>query len=377
MKTPHTILRLVTIAFVFTLVGGSGHAGPITAGDLVIYRVGDGTATMGSTATAVFLDEYTTLGTFVQSIALPTTGTSELTAVGTANTEGVISRSQDGTKLIYTGYRKAAGTANPGTDTAAVTGRVLATVDLLGTVNTTIALTDAGGNGTIRSATSVDGTSTFYTSASSGFVRYIGTPSGTSTSVLIDGRNSRQLNLLGNILYAANGSSSITPKVQNYGILPTGATTATPMASLALADAVNSFALFDLNPSVAGPDTMYMLSTVETLLRKFTFDGTSWTASGSLSSTAQNLTGYTDPSGVHIFLTFGANGAAGGGTLSTDLDTSGYGGTLNGTITTLATAGVNTAFRGIGMFEAVPEPSTFCLALVGAVSLLTIRRRHS
>jgi hypothetical protein len=44
------------------------RAANFTAGNIVVYRVGDGTAALGSTATAVFLDEYTPSGTLVQSV---------------------------------------------------------------------------------------------------------------------------------------------------------------------------------------------------------------------------------------------------------------------------------------------------------------------
>ena len=43
-----------------------------TPGNIVIYRVGDGTSSLVNTGNAVFLDEYTPSGTLVQSIALPT-----------------------------------------------------------------------------------------------------------------------------------------------------------------------------------------------------------------------------------------------------------------------------------------------------------------
>src|ERR1043165_9483961 len=113
------------------------HAAPITPGDLVIYRVGDGSAALGTTATAVFLDEYTITGTLVQSLALPTTGGSALTAVGNASTEGIISRSQDGSTLIYTGYRKAAGGTSPASDTYITTPRVIGTLTTAGIADTT------------------------------------------------------------------------------------------------------------------------------------------------------------------------------------------------------------------------------------------------
>src|SRR5207244_1340900 len=53
-----------------SLVGFSAPAPaqPIAPNDLVIFRVGDGTAALGTTATPVFLDEYTPTGTLVRSI---------------------------------------------------------------------------------------------------------------------------------------------------------------------------------------------------------------------------------------------------------------------------------------------------------------------
>lgn len=98
-----TTLRLV--AALTILVAITTYASSFTPGDLVIYRVGDGAAALGTTTAAVFLDEYTPLGTLVQSIPLTTSGSGVITAVGNASTEGILTRSQDGEKLIFTGYQ--------------------------------------------------------------------------------------------------------------------------------------------------------------------------------------------------------------------------------------------------------------------------------
>lgn len=339
-------------------------ADAITAGNLVIYRVGTGAAALGSTATSVFLDEYTTSGTLVQSIALPNTGASALTAVGNSSTEGVISRSQDGLSLVFTGYRKDAGGTSPASDAPGTTARVIGTIGLSGLANTSIALTDPAN--AIRSATTVDGT-TYYISTAAG-VRYVGTPSGAATSVLIDSRNSRQVTLSGNVVYASNGSTSITNKVQSYGVLPTGATTPTPIVSQLLGDAVNGIAFFDLNAGVAGDDTLYLLNTFQGQLRKFTFDGSAWNASGSLATSAVNLTGVAEGGIVNLFLTTGGN-------LLGLTDASGYNADLTGTPSILATAGENTAFRGVGVL--VPEPSTYALGALALGIVLAMRRRRA
>src|SRR4051794_34133122 len=98
------------LAAVAAIVGGLGATamgGAFLPGDLVIYRVGDGTHALANTGNAVFLDEYTTSGTLVQSVPVPTVaGGSNLPMVasGTATSEGLLSLSPNGQYLAFTGY---------------------------------------------------------------------------------------------------------------------------------------------------------------------------------------------------------------------------------------------------------------------------------
>src|SRR5262245_5998952 len=101
-------------AFVLAALGlaRSATAGPFTQGTLVVVRVGDGSATIGTTATAVFLDEYATTGTLVQTIAMPTavSGSNKICTVkGTAVSEASLTLSADGRYLLLGGYNKAPG----------------------------------------------------------------------------------------------------------------------------------------------------------------------------------------------------------------------------------------------------------------------------
>ncbi len=340
------------------------EAAAVSAGNLVIYRVGAGSAALGTAAAAVFLDEYTPTGTWVQSIPVPATGATAMTAVGNATTEGTMSVSGDGSRLVFGGYRKAEGATNPSTDTALVTNRVVGMLGLDGSVNTSTAITDS--TGSLRSATAASATSSIYLGTSSG-VRYVAGPGAAVTSTVIDTRNSRQVVQSGGILFAGNGSTAITAKVQSYGAGPTSATVGTAVITLGTPDAVNSFWFADLSPTVAGDDTIYAVNQVNGTILKYTSDGAAWTASGSFSaSAAANVTGISSGTGVDLYVT-NTN------TLFKFSDTTGYGGVIAGAATSILTAGTNTAFRGLASFP-VPEPTVGVLGLMAA--LVGLRRRR-
>ena len=361
LSAPSCAALLLSLAAV-----SSVEAAAVSAGNLVIYRVGNGAAPLSTAAAAVFLDEYTTGGALVQSIPVASSGGAAMTAVGNATTEGIMTASADGSRLVFTGYRKDAGGTNPSSDTALVTGRVVGMLSLDGTVDTSFAVTDV--TGTIRSAVSFSATGPAYIGLSSG-VRYLADLATAAPSTLIDSRNSRQVVLSGGILFASNGSNTIAAKVQSYGAAPIALTAAVPVVTLATSDVVNSFWFADLNPGVPGDDTVYSL-TATNQLHKHSFDGASWTGSGSLALPGAggnfNLTGAVGPAGVDIYI-------ASGNTLYSLNDASGYGAAPSGTLNVLAIAGANTAFRGIAVMP-VPEPSAAVLGLVGLLAMGRRRR---
>src|SRR5437870_5688900 len=90
-----------------TDIAQNSLAVPFTFPNLVIYRVGDGSAALSGNATPVFLDEYTMAGGLVQSIPMPTAvngSNRRLTASGTGTSEGLMTLSKDGRYLTATGY---------------------------------------------------------------------------------------------------------------------------------------------------------------------------------------------------------------------------------------------------------------------------------
>ena len=142
--------------FMLLMASANAEPGPpkaFTAGNIVVYRYGDGTADVGTDKQVpVFLDEYTPTGVWVQSIALPTatakdgndlpvnralTGKNLIPAQGTnnVNAEGMLIRSANGAYLTFVGHEAA-----PYTLSSGVANSVVARVSATGEVNTTTAL---------------------------------------------------------------------------------------------------------------------------------------------------------------------------------------------------------------------------------------------
>jgi hypothetical protein len=105
-------LLALVVSSALVLTSATSFAAAFTPGNIAVYRVGDGAAALVNTGNAVFIDEYTPSGTLVQSIALPTalTGANQpFVASGTATSEGLLTRSQDGNYLLAPGYARAPG----------------------------------------------------------------------------------------------------------------------------------------------------------------------------------------------------------------------------------------------------------------------------
>ncbi|HEX8572922.1 MAG TPA: Calx-beta domain-containing protein, partial [Allosphingosinicella sp.] len=334
-----------------------------TPGNLVVYRVGTGTGALSSSATAVFLDEYTPAGVLVQSIAMPTadSGSNQtLTANGSSTAEGLLDLSSDGRYLILTGYDAAPGTATVSNTSAASVNRVIGRVDANGVVDTSTALSNvfsgsAGTAANIRSATSVDGTS-FWVSGSNTGVVYATLGATTGTVVSSTVTNLRAIDIFDGQLYVSSGSGTNTFRGVNTVGTGTPTTTGQTTARLpGLSDATNpssyGFVFFDLSAAIAGMDTLYIADDQLGQIQKFTFNGTTWAADGSVAASGvRGLTGSLSGSTVSLYATSGT-------TLFFVGDSSGYDGTLTGTTVARATAAANTAFRGIDFAPQAAGPA--------------------
>lgn len=341
-----------------------------TAGDVVVYRVGDGSTGLGSAAAPVFLDDYGTSGgaTPVSSVALPvaTSGSSKsLVASGSSNSEGLLTLSADGRYLIATGYDAATGTAKVGSTAAATVPRTVARVAANGAVDTTTALTDFADGNNARGATSSDGTKIWVSGADSASgVRYTTLGSSTSTPLLAAPvNNARAVTIFDGQLYLSadptkdgpgNANGNLTIATVGTGEPTTGGLTPVDLPFSPALPATNEpyqFAFLTLGTGTM-PDTLYTADNqtgkgTTGLVEKYSLVGGSWVARGTVG--VPNVAGVVanDAAGVVTIYATSSGTSGTSGALYKITDSSGADGTLSGTASQIATAPANEAFRGV------------------------------
>lgn len=350
MKIKNLLIALFTFLIVCT-----SNAAQFTPGNIVVVRVGS-TGSLVNTGSPVFLDEYTPAGTFVQSIALPTTVSGlnkQLILSGVATSEGFSTLSADGRYIILTGYgRDLGGSGSLAGTSGATVNRVVGRVDIFGNVNTETGLTDYADGNNPRSGTSADGTA-FWVTGGAGGVRYVAAVgNSTSTQLSTGSTNLRIVNIFSGQLYASTGSGSLRVTTVGTGLPTTAGQTITNLPGVqSTGTSPYGYFFADLDAGVAGNDVLYVAYDDANGLTKYSLVGGTWTSNGIVGIAAdayRGLTGSVSGTTVTLYATRkGGSTATGGGELVSLVDASGYNGAFAGTPTLLATAAANTAFRGI------------------------------
>jgi len=334
---------------------GRAASQAFTIGDLVIYRVGTGTSSLSGAAAAVFLDEYTTDGTFVRSITMPTEVVGQahrLVASGSSQYEGYLTRTANGRYLIVPGYDGPLGSAVIAMDATAV-NRVIGKVDGDGNVDTTSGFGDVASNASISSAASIDGNS-FWITGTKGGLRWSGSaPLSNVVSTSIN--NIQSVAIFDGQLYVGSISGTIRMGTVGDGTPTSSGEIVTSLPGITT-DITSPYGFYfaDLSSQVPGMDTLYIANdqTIANgggVLKFCLIDGV-WTASGRSPFVGlRGLTAGVSNDGVVSLYATSASG------LYSVTDTTGYNGVLSGAPTLLATAAVNTNFRGIAFAPVSPS----------------------
>ncbi len=361
------IINCTILTAILTIcLAGTSLAVAFAPGNLVVCRIGAvGGGALNAAAFPVFLDEYTTAGALVQSIALPTTDdgpNQTLTLAGSATSECLMTRSADGRYIFVFGYDAAVGTAAvAGTTTTAVL-RVIARVGQDGIVSTGTTTTSFSA-GNPRGIVSSNGTDIWLSGSNTGVVYTTFGSSGTGTIVANGTTNLRSLNIFDGQLYVSSASGTLRMGTVGAGLptttgqvitsltgFPTGSTSPYP------------FFFADLTPAVAGVDTLYIADDTAAIgLQKWSLVAGTWTLNGAVTPGIRGLAGiHTNSPTPNTVTLYGTSTANSANTLSVYVDSSGYnarptpvkgrtrtGEFLPGTPTLLATASANTVFRNV------------------------------
>ena len=345
--------RILLLSFVLLSMVNVTIAQKFTAGNLVVYRVGNGGSTLSGIATNVFLDEYTPTGTLVRSVKLPgvaaeVTGTNKrVTASGSATSEGYMTRSANGLYLVASGYDADTATTGIGKTASATVNRVVATIDVNATVNSSASAKNFSTGNNYRSVVSADGLNFYLGGAVTG-VGYLKAGVDSTIQVSTSPTNVRGLEIFGGQLYVSTSSGS-TVRIGTVGTgLPTANNqTITNLPGITLTK--HSPYQFFIASLPAG-QVLYIADD-SAGIRKYSLVSGTWVANDSLKITAANagagfrgITGAVQGTNVGLFVTYAGTTSGVYGIV----DNTGFNASiLTAVAVPLATAATNTAFRGI------------------------------
>jgi hypothetical protein len=365
------ILGLLAALGVLAL--GMNNAVAFTPGNIVVLRIGNGSESLTNTGNTTFLDEYTTNGTYVSTLMMPTNSygaNAPLICYGSGFAEGEITLSQDGRFLLVAGFGVAPGqytnSALSSSYASNEVPRVVGVVDGQGHINTTTVQTNTFENGEeVRSATSTDGTNLWFTGDTTG-IKATTVGSTLSTQVEKTATNVRQVSIYSNQMYF---TASTGIRVATNPPLPfvTNALVTLLPGTLTNNTSPFGFAMFNLNGG-STPDTLYVVDTdvsctTTGAILKYCLNGGTWVNVGTIcAESAVYMTGIQKGTNVTLFITDSGT-INGNQTLYTGVDTTGFNGNPN--FLDLSSGGVlltpvggTFGVRGIAMAPTGNQPLT-------------------
>lgn len=366
MKKLYTLFAFILFATIIVKA-------QFTSGNLVVVRLGNGTLYNGGAAARCFLDEYTTTGTFVQTIAMPVTasGGNRKFMLNNGFYGGQITLSGDNRYLFVPGYDVDEFSQPLTSFTPSIAPRIIARIDKNGTVNTTTS-TGAYNGESIEAAYSTNGTNiwtcgTNINNDGTGGNRYL--TFGSTTSTLINPGAAfvgfRVLGAYNNQLYVTADWGNISLATVGTGF-PTTAAAITNLPGLPTNNSPipTGFFMADLDAGVSGPDVIYFLdgnafggATANTLSKYSLVSGT-WVKNNAIAiDNPRGMTASVSGNSVTLYVSTSTG-------LSKVTDATGYNANITASFASIATAPANTSFRGVAF-----APSDFPTAVKNIESI--------
>ncbi len=316
--------------------GGSGTT-QFIPGNLAVLRAGDGVESLSSHGNSIYVDQFTTNGTLVSSIAIPDNATNALLTSGSASSEGALTRSTDRRLLLIAGYNIAYTNSSSSLANAssASVPRALGVLDIAENFAIVATTTNQYSGNNIRSGTT-DGMGNYWGAGANSGTFYLG--DGPTNTVQTNVANSIVIqDLAGNLFFSTSKTTAGIWKIPGTPAAPASAN-----VFLGTGSSSSPYA-FAFNPNFT---TAYVAD--DTLagsggVQRWDFDGGMWTKTYAFASLtnigARGLT--VDFTGAHPVI-YATTAEAANNRLVSITDTG-----ANAPLTTLAASGVNQLFRGV------------------------------
>jgi Ig-like domain-containing protein/immunoglobulin I-set domain protein len=191
--------------------------------NLVVLRGGDGFQTLTNSGNTLFLDQFTTNGSYVSTMNIPDSGTNALLISGTSSSEGYLTLSDDGKSLVIAGYNIARGSiaGSLSSTNAAAVPRGIAQIDGFGNYSLVPISTNQYSGEHFHSAFT-DGNNNFWGADSDAGISYFGFQ-GSATTLQGALANCRVIEMIDHT-YLAFSAQTETPGIYIFdGPPPTAA----------------------------------------------------------------------------------------------------------------------------------------------------------
>ncbi|HEY3861226.1 MAG TPA: immunoglobulin domain-containing protein [Verrucomicrobiae bacterium] len=344
------LTNLLVLAACFSGISANAQITPgFEPGNLIVLRVGNGTAAPASSGDPVFLDEFTPLGVLTNTVAVPTNGPAAL-IIGSATSEGAISLSANSNYVVMVGYNtNFPYTSSLASSTSAAVPRGIATIDFNGNYNFITNTKTAFSGNNIRSGVS-DGSNNFWAAGAVSGTVYMGAAA-PFAFVQTSDANSEVVNIFnGNLCF----SSQKTTPIGVYAFTGAPVTTNTSAALLFSTGAGSSLYGFAISPDNT---VAYVAADRATTsgggILKYTNNGawglayTFGTGAGSTAGARGVTVQFGQPNVIYATT---ADATANRLITITDTDAS-------AAVTVLAAAGANEVFRGVQFTPQGSAPS--------------------
>lgn len=368
-RVPISNVLFITLCLAQLLLASYPAMAQYTPGNVVVLQAGNGSGALVNTGNPIVLREFSPSGVASTTVTIPSSGGNPLVISGSAGSEGLLTRSGNGSSLVFGGYAQSLpNTAQLANASSTTLNRGIGLVSAAGTFSRAATSNTFHSGNNIRGAAS-DGLSNYWSAGGNDGTDYFGT--GTAVTVQNTKANTRSVAVFnGNLYFSTQSGAGASTALGIYQVgtgLPT--TSGQSITNIINTGASSQAAGFFFNST----RTICYIADGRAVssgggIQKWTFDGSTWSLAYTFGTGAASTVGAfgltVDFSGSNPVI-FATTTEATENRLITVTDNG-----AGSTVTAIATAPVNTSFRGVALAPVTPQPDlTIALTAPTAATL--------